>query len=65
MKIENDGEFTNQDTICRLISISIISLLIKWKRNNEIKGVYGGDHQLITEAFQDLDAWATKLRVIF
>jgi hypothetical protein len=51
MEIVNDDEFTNQDIICGLMFISIISLLIKWKRNNEIEGVYGGNHQLITEDF--------------
>ena len=65
IEIENDSEFTNQDTIYRLMSISIVSLLIKWKRNNEIEGVYRRNHQLITEDFQDLDAWATNPRVIF
>ena len=40
MKIVNDHEFINYNTICGLMSISIISFLTKWKRNNEIQEVY-------------------------
>ena len=63
VEFENDAT-TNQKDIVPTLMISVMELLVAWKADGSIDGIYDHSDSLQQEDFQDVDRWLDTPKVI-